>query len=48
MQMFFDALNEPNTLVVISKYATLKSNLRRFAGGRVPRGVDDFLAHKRG
>ncbi len=47
MQMFFDVLNEPNSLVAISKCATLKGDSGRFAGGSVPRGVDNFLAHRR-
>jgi len=47
MQMFFEVLNEPDTLVAISKCATLKGDSGRFAGRSVPRGVDDFLAHRR-
>ncbi len=43
--MFFDVLNELNSLVAISKCATLKGDSGRFAGGSVPRGVNNFLAH---
>src|SRR6266699_401944 len=47
LQMFFDVLNELNSLVAISKCATLKGDSGRFAGGSVPRGVNNFLAHRR-
>jgi hypothetical protein len=47
MQMFFDSLGELSILVVTGKRATLKDTSERFTGRRVPRGVDDFLAHRR-
>jgi len=48
MQMIFDFLGELSTLVVTSKCATLKGESERFAGRSVPRGADNFLAHRRG
>lgn len=48
MRMFVDVLREPNTLVAITKCATLKGDSGRFAGGSVPRGVDNILAHRCG
>lgn len=46
--MFLNGADELNTLVVTGKCAKLKAIHWRFAGRSVPRGVDNFLAHRRG
>jgi hypothetical protein len=41
-----DVVDDLRALVVTGKCATLKLIAGRFAGRNVPRGVDNFLAHR--
>ena len=44
--MFSIDVDDLSILVVTGECARLKGNLGQFAGRRVLRGLDDFLAHR--